>query len=371
MDLELNSSNIKQYNVLNHDIEICGKYFDVVPDGNLFTLDDMPIFAVRMRPMGILHIMNSYNKKYNIDTKVLTYKLNTNQYTLYSSDSRAMYETQKEALLKFFDFSQCKNNEFKGIIVVITNNDDRMIHAIPYLYGCFEGKKKIIFLDPYYELNIFSGCVVGADFFYQNIKGVECYCHGETIQADHHSCGIIACDFVKNCLQNNAKLTKKILNNVIMRVEVESLHNNSISYVNSFDLPIELKKFAQVHIKKQYENSINETSLPQERERRHNWFLSHMRTLIYRKDPEPYNPDGEIVPESEGIKKEINTALLEKGHKYAGKIIKELKQNIDYNSKYWLDLIKEQKDGNIIRKLMIRARKMIKKDTQKNQETLF
>ena len=254
MDLNLNSSNIKQYNILNHDIEICGNYFDVVPDGNLFTLDDLPIFAVRMRPMGILHIMNSYNKKYNINTKVLTYKLNSNQYTLYSSDSREMYKTQKDAILKFFDFSQCKNNEFKGIIIVITNKDDRMIHAIPYIYGIIDNKKKIIFLDPYFELNIFSGCVIGADFFYQNINGIECYCHGETIQADHHSCGIIACDFVKNCLKSNAKLAKKILDSVIMRVEVKSLHNNSTSYVNSFDLPVELKKFSQIHVKKQYEN---------------------------------------------------------------------------------------------------------------------
>ena len=101
-----------EYKLLNKDVEMQGKYFDVVPDGNLFTLDDYPIFAVRMRPFGIDKIMDIYNRKYNIKTSVLTYKLNTNQYMLYSNNSRQMYLTQKEQLLKFFNFDELSNNEF-------------------------------------------------------------------------------------------------------------------------------------------------------------------------------------------------------------------------------------------------------------------
>ena len=47
-----------EYKLLNKDVEIQGKYFDVVPDGNLFTVDDYPIFAVRLRPFGIDKIIN-------------------------------------------------------------------------------------------------------------------------------------------------------------------------------------------------------------------------------------------------------------------------------------------------------------------------
>ena len=55
--------------------------------------------------------------------------------------------------------------------------------------------------------------------------------------------------------------------------------------------------------------------------------------------------------------KEINTALIEKGHKYADWIINETKMKIDYNSKYWLSVIKEQKEDNIFKKII----KLLKK----------
>lgn len=349
------------YHVLNKDVELCSEYFDVVPDGNLYTMDDSPIFAIRMRPMGIRHIMDLYKKKYNLKTDVLTYKVHTYQYTLYSSNVIQMYNTQNEYLLKYFNFNDCKNNEFRGVIIVVVNEENRMIHTMPFIYGVVEGKKKLIFLDPFFALDTGSSCIVGADFFYHVYNGeIDCYCHGERIQADHHSCGIIACDFIKNCLQNNAKVVKKILKNVVMRAEVDG-RSDKKSYVNVYNLPSELLKFAQIKHNKAFDVSLSDVLNDQERQNRRDWFKRHIRTLVYRKDPEPYNPSGRVISDKKGVKKLINTSLLEKGHKYAGRIVKDLKQDTEYNSKYWLSLICEQREGNTIRKL-IRATRMALKN---------
>ena len=123
-----------EYKLLNKDVEIQGKYFDVVPDGNLFTLDDYPIFAVRLRPFGIDKIMDIYNRKYHIKSSVLTYKLNSNQYMLYSNNSRQLYLTQQEALLKFFNFDNLNDKEIDVIIIYITKENERLVHVITYLY---------------------------------------------------------------------------------------------------------------------------------------------------------------------------------------------------------------------------------------------
>ena len=348
-----------EYKLLNKDIEMQGEYFDVVPDGNLFTIEDYPIFAVRLRPFGISKIMDIYNKKYNIKSYVLTYKLNSNQYMLYSNNSRQMYLTQKEALLKFFNFDNINDNEFAGIIIAITNEDERLVHAIPYLYGKVNGRKKIIFLDAFGGLNCFSGCIIGAGFFQQNIPDIDCYCHGDAIQGDHHSCGIIACDFIKNCLRNNAKLTHKILRNVKMRTMARDFEYNQNIEVNVYDLPTELKKFSQLGINKAKEVAIQDTKSEDEKQQRIGWFAKHIRKLFYRRDPEPYNPDGQIVPDAIREEKQINTSLLEKGHKYAGWIIKTEKLMLNYNPKYWLDMIKEQDGNNIFLRFVKQVKKLV------------
>ena len=357
---------LNDYKLLNKDVEICSKYFDVVPDGNLFTLDDTPIFAVRMRPFGINKIIEMYKNKYHFDTAVLTYKINDNQYTLYSSDSLNMYITQREQLLKFFDFNNVKENEFKGVIIAVCNSDDRLIHAIPFLYGKCDNRKKIIFLDAFYMLDCHSGCIIGANFFQQNISDIDCYCHGITIQADHHSCGIIACDFVKNCLKNKAKIAKKIIKNVKMRSVIHDEFSDKDFVVNVYDLPKELQKFSQLKINQTKEKLFENSKNSNDKKKTANWFSHHIRKLIYRRDPEPYNPDGQIVPDSEIEEKEINTALIEKGHKYADWIINETKMKIDYNSKYWLSVIKEQKEDNIFKKIMKLLKKWQRKMTNNN-----
>ena len=359
------NDKISNYKLLNQNVELCGKYFDVVPDGNLYTLDDYPIFAIRMRSMGISYIMETYKKKYNFVANVLTYKIHTNQYTLYTDNTIQMYITQRDLLLKFFDFADCKEGEFRSIIIVITNEDNRMIHAIPYIYGILDKRKKIIFLDPFFNLNLSSGCIVGAEFFYNNLDHeIDCYCHGDGVQADHHSCGIIACDFVKNCLKNNARITKKILKSVKMRTEIANDSNGLKTIVNVFDLPSELKKFSQLNASKLHNNNhdTKDYQFRQQNTPEHTWFEKHLRTLIYRRDPRPYDPEGSVIPSEEGCKKEINTALLEKGHHYAGKIVEELGQSINYNSKYWLSLIRGQKEGNIFVRLIRRLRAVFKKN---------
>lgn len=349
----------------NKDVEWRGEYFDVVPDQNLYTLDDYPIFAVRMRPKGMDCIMNMYCKKYNIKVQVLKYKLNNNNYTLYTNDSEQMYLTQRKELLKYFNFDACDDNEFRGIIIAVVNLDDRLVHSVPFIYGKLNGKKKLVFLDPYFEnfgiVNEQSGCITGAKFFKLNIPDVECYCHGYTYQADHHSCGIIACDFVKNCLEKNAKLTKKILNNVVERIKVGDERASCL--INIFTLPTELSRFSQIHHRKEEQKSLDEVSDENVKNEREHWFCKHFNTLKYRKNPEPYNPDDSIVPPAEQVPviKEINTSLIEKGHKYAEWIMKVKGEVEGYNSKYWISMIREQKNGNPILQLMRRIRRIFRK----------
>ena len=365
MQTEHSQTANEEYFILNKDVELCGRYFDVVPDGNLYTIDDMPIFAIRMRASGILYIMNFYEQKYGFHTDVLTYKLHSNQYTLYSDDTRQIYNTQQDAMLKYFDFSKCKDNEFRAIVIVVINEDDRLVHAIPYIYGLLNGRRKIVFLDPFYSPDLGSGCIIGSDFFYRAYNGeIDCYCHGELVQADHHSCGIIACDFIKNCLQHNYKVLKKIFKNVQMRTAIENNESSNISYVNIYTLPTELRRFAQIKHDEAVKASLADSNNQNEKAKRHKWFSNHIRTLIYRRDPEPYDPYGSVISPQEGNKKSINTSLLEKGHRYAGWITKNLKQDSEYNSKYWLSLIREQKEGNMIRRLLKRTRNIFKKSNQ-------
>ena len=355
----------KDYPILNKDIEVRGKYFDIVPDGNLYTLDDYPIFAIRMRPAGINHIISFYKKKYQIECLVLTYKIQSNQYTLYTSDTKRMYEEQGGEMLKFFNFSMCKEGEFKGAVVVITNQDDRMIHAIPFLYGIVNNRRKLIFLDAFFSPDLGSGCIVGADFFYNAYSGeIDCYCHGNNIQADHHSCGIIACDFVKNCLKNKAQLAKKIIHSQFVKTQIDNYENQTQSSVFIYELPAELKKFSQLSRESVRNQVMCECKSEDEKKNRGLWFLNHLHTLLYRRDLEPYNPENPVVPKKPGQEKSINTSLLEKGHKYAGMIIKDLGQQTDYNYKYWLSLIRGQNTrGNIFRRLMKFTKNFLKKNT--------
>ena len=349
-----------EYQLLNRDVELCGKYFDVVPDGNLFTLNDYPIFAIRMRSLGVDKIMNMYQQKYNFKAQVLTYKINEDQYLLHSSDLRQMLTTQKEQILNFFDFSQIEENEFRGVIIVIVNQDDRTMHAIPYVYGKVDGEKVIVFLDNFTELNCWSSSIVGAGFFKKNIPDVKCFCHGYRIQADHHSCSIIACDFVKNCLKKKAKLIHKILKSVKMKTEIFDGYTGFHFEVNVFELPDELKKFSQLKINQSKNTSFDVLDGEEKKIDRNSWFKKHIRKLLYRRDPEAYNPQGQIVPDSDVQEKDINTALLEKGHKYAEWIIKDMKMNIyNYNPKYWLAMIREKNKESALMKLIKGLRRLL------------
>ena len=361
-----NSNALNDYaSLTNRDVEWRGEYFDVVPDQNLYTMEDYPIFAVRMRPKGIDCIMNMYCKKYGIKVQVLKYKLNNANYTLYTNDSEQMYLTQQKELLKYFNLDDCGDNEFRGIIIAVVNTEERLVHSVPFIYGKLNGKKKIIFLDPYFEsfgiINEESGCITGAKFFKLNIPDVECYCHGYTYQADHHSCGIIACDFVKNCLEKKAKLTKKILNSVVQRIKVGD--ERASCRINIFTLPTELSRFSQIHHRKEEEKSLDEVGDKIEKQEREHWFNKHFNTLKYRKNPEPYNPSDSIVPPEYQVPvvKEINTALIEKGHKYAEWITKVKGEVEGYNSKYWISMIRSQKAGNPLLQLMRRIRRMFRK----------
>ena len=142
-----------------------------------------------------------------------------------------------------------------------------------------------------------------------------------------------------------------------MRSVIHDEFSDKDFVVNVYDLPKELQKFSQLKINQTKEKLFENSENSNDKKKTANWFSHHIRKLIYRRDPEPYNPDGQIVPDSEIEEKEINTALIEKGHKYADWIINETKMKIDYNSKYWLSVIKEQKEDNIFKKII----KLLKK----------
>ena len=248
-------------------------------------------------------------------------------------------------------------------MIAVVNTEERLVHSVPFIYGKLNGKKKIIFLYPYFEsfgiINEESGCITGAKFFKLNIPDVECYCHGYTYQADHHSCGIIACDFIKNCLRNNAKLAHKILKRVKMKTTVRDFEYDKDIDVNVYDLPTELKKFSQLGVNKAKDVVMNDAKNDNEKQQRTGWFASHIRKLFYRRDPEPYNPDGQIVPDAVREEKQINTSLLEKGHKYAEWIIREERLMLNYNPKYWLDMIREQDGNNRFLRFVKQVKKLV------------
>ena len=249
----------QMYPLKNKDVEVQGKYFDIVPDGNLYTLDDSPIFAIRMRPFGINEIIKKYCKSYKFNAKVLTYKLNSPEYSLYTDDTERMYSSQKERMIEYFNFEELKNDEMRGIVIAITNSDDRLVHALPILYGFHKGKKRVIFLDSCWNFNLGSGAVVGAKFFKDNYKDIDCYCHNETIQADHHSCGIIACDFLKECLRSKAKLARKIMDSAENSVvDVQDYRAGTTFELHTYNLPSKLARFSQVSHRRRFKQSIDE-----------------------------------------------------------------------------------------------------------------
>ena len=81
--------------------------------------------------------------------------------------------------------------------------------------------------------------------------------------------------------------------------------------------------------------------------------MDHIRTLLYYRDPNPYDPTANVmVNDIENIeKKEINTAFLEKGHKYAELIMREVGQVEGYDPRYWLSVIRGQneKSSSVVR----------------------
>ena len=105
--------------------------------------------------------------------------------------------------------------------------------------------------------------------------------------------------------------------------------------------------------------AIQDTKSEDEKQQRIGWFAKHIRKLFYRRDPEPYNPDGQIVPDAVREEKQINTSLLEKGHKYAEWIIREERLMLNYNPKYWLDMIREQDENNIFLRFVKQVKKLV------------
>jgi hypothetical protein len=343
---DLDSYQIDDLSILlNKDVEILGRYFDVVPDGNIFTQNAMPIFSVRLKAEGINIIADYYSKKYAIDIKTAIYNFNSENFTMYPNDASSVY--QHETIKKHFDFHSLKINGARGLIITLVNKDARLMHAIPIIYGFNEfGKKFVVIMDPYFEyedgsIEAHTSSLIAAKFFYQNFNNIDIYCHNEKLIADHHSCAIVACDLLKNCLVKDAKILKTMLSNKIKTI---SIHSNCIFNINKFELNSEILKFSQ--LSNSYKSMSSSENVSRSRISFFDYINRNKILVNYYKEPEPYDPSKMLLPSDLNgfVKKEINAKLLKKGHQYA-KLIMKLTgyKGTLYNPDYWLRVIDSQK----------------------------
>lgn len=342
--------------IQNKDVEMLGKYFDVVPDGNLLTKHGVPIFAVRMRYPGIHVITRYYMQKYKILIDVKPFTVNTNEHTMYSTDAMLIYKNE-EFVKSTINFSNAKNNRFVGLIVCMINQDSRLMHAIPIIYGINANNQKcVMMMDPCYEYNDqidpFSASIIGAKYIKEYFPDVNIFVHKTKMQADHHSCGIMACDILKNALAENGRVVKQMMSTNIQPITVEC--PNPLSLVLT-KLHAEILKLSQ--IKKAYLDETSLENVSRYKIQFSEYIQNNTVNLKYYAEKTPYNPEKLLIntTETENLKP-INTKLLIKGHQYA-KLINTVLKNIGlekeinprYNSDYWIKLIKLEKDSGILR----------------------
>jgi hypothetical protein len=344
-----------RYKITNKSLEFLTDYFDIVPDGNLFLQSGMPVFAVRMRHNGTKIILQYYGKKHNINIQTFCFVSNEENFSIYYTHAKMLYENKSVDVLKYFNFNDLKQNEFAGIIFNIVNSSHRLMHSIPIVYGKNDQNKNvIILLDPYFESNgkpdYYSSTIIGAKYFYDNMPNIEIYCHNQHIQADHHSCGIFACNVLKNMLVDNAKITKDIIGNKIHEKVIINQNDDCIGF-NKINLHQEILKFSQLSstinaIRQNKDIDVSKYKISFDK-----YIEKNSAIMRYVKNKNSYNPnDIAIVDHSTLDDKKVNLKILQKGHEYA-KIIMNLLENAEvekilrrYNPDYWLTLIKLEKE---------------------------
>jgi hypothetical protein len=339
-------------NLLNSDIEMLGSYFDVVPDGNIFTLDMMPIFAVRLKSKGISIIASHYYKKHNINIDVISYVINCDRHTLYQYDAKLIYSDKSGLIDKIvFDQLQYKKDYFQGIAITVTNKNNGLMHTIPLVYGFDKkGNKIFVALDAYYNIGetIDENCsaILLCKFIKSHFPDAQLFVHNTKIQSDHHSCSIVACDIIKNFLIRDAKLLKKeILTSKPIQIPIND--NTSILEANLINMPPEILKLSQFSSIYQ---SVNQDSLVTKYKIKIAEYLNNKKnTFKYYKEPEPYDSSKLVIPIGEKLQeKVINTSLILKGHQYAAIVMKETGSKFKdkyYDPNYWINLIKLKKQS--------------------------
>ena len=354
----------------NKDVELIYNYFDVVPDGNLYTKIGSPIFVVRLKSKGLEILANYYKKKYDVNIKILKYLIKyTNRNTIYSSDISKLITIHN--LAKKINFTKLNNNQQSGVIISLLNNEKRLMHGMSIVYGKKNnGKKFVIFGDPYYEyqnnIDEQSSVLVLAKYFNKNFNDIDIYCQNLHIQADHHCCAVVSTDFVKNCLINNGKILKEMIDKsdtiIFLASNINDTYANVIANnrnVNDISTLTDLFIIHKYYLHSEFLklSHLNSTICSDDSMNRYDKIVSKNNidlkeyvqnnniNCLYYKEPHPYNPNDYYLRKiNDMILKQVNATLIKKAHKYAKIIMEETKfNNIEYSPNYWLELIKKHK----------------------------
>ena len=357
--------------LLNKDVEVIGNFFDVVPDGTIFSKEGLPMFVVRMKTSGLMYLAEHYKNKYNINIQVLEFQSNQSEFQMNSYDAMALYNKLNEKY--FLSIFNSPTDVTQGFIITLTNKDRRLMHAIPIVCGKEKNECFALILDPFFgdhsSPNIYSSAIIAAKFFNEkfNIKAnynVNLYCHNTKLQADHHSCGIFAIDAIKNSLIKNKQGISRMLKEYQdIFINLDPFQNINKMHIRFFNVHPNVLKLSQFT-----ESLKSDTIISQDSPISLNKFYTNNKIKIkYKKSIEAYNPDSNFITlnqRTEGVEiKEINSKLILKGHEYAKLILSanpDIAISNQYNPNYWIKIINNEKSDKLnIIQMIRKMRKQI------------
>lgn len=341
--------------IKNSDVAISNNYFDVLPAMQIYSLNLIPIFSVRLKSLGIMELINYYRSKYHINIILYPYKINTEDVMMCKTHAHKLF-SQSTNFIEYLDFDTIKNGGFCGMIISITNKNGLLVHAIPIIIGKkHDGTKVSILLDAYSVYSngtpdIDSGALICAKYIKENFSNqIEIYVQKDPIQADFHSCGVIALDIVKNFLVRSRKITRDTISSGNKCI-ITYPDGKEIEVIN-FEMQPEIKKFAQSY--KLIDGISKTTHITKQNIVFHDYIDKNKMDVLYYKNVHyGYSPHEAILPidEDELTRKTINAKILKKGHEYAKIIIQRLQEKSiilsqKYNPDYWLSIISRKNKG--------------------------
>jgi hypothetical protein len=313
---------LKKTSIFNYEIEERSQFFDVVPDARLFFQSFMPVMNIRFNAAGLIMIAKRYENLYNINILVHQIKINSSEFSIDGSVAEMIFSD--ESLYEKITFN---NNQINGIIINVVNNEERLMHSMPIIFGAIDGKKVVIFFDRYFEFFDkidYESCVFCGSKNIINKLGadINIYLHNEIIQIDQHSCAIIALLILKKCLSNN-DIIHEIMHNS------QQITDEYLGYFSKFNLPEEISSLRQ--------NNFSGEEIVSK------------KLLKVDKRYLPYNPN-QIIDFNEiemATLKTINISLLFRSHKYAEYIMQNYQikttenKSFAYNPTFWLYILQK------------------------------